>query len=91
MYISRPFFDFVYDVQKNLQHDSAGIGVFFNKELNESRNLMSKLARSTLTSPSTTRAHQFCANTFFKVLLKGETFEIGHGRYKKIKNFMPFS
>jgi hypothetical protein len=47
------FFDIMSEVQKDLQDVSAGIGQFLKNLTKENfvRNLMSKLARSTLTSP----------------------------------------
>jgi hypothetical protein len=50
-------FDVVYKVIQELQEVSAGISIFLNKAHKFSRNLMSKSARSTLTSPGTIRVH----------------------------------
>jgi hypothetical protein len=61
MYIKMSFFDVMSETQKDLEDNSAGIG-FFSKNLvhkNFVRNLMSKLARSTLTSSGTIRVKNY--------------------------------
>jgi conjugal transfer/entry exclusion protein len=54
MDIDTSFFDVMSEVQKDLEDVSAGIDQIKNNTLykNFARNLTSKLARSTLTSPS---------------------------------------
>jgi hypothetical protein len=59
MYVKTSFFDVMSEVQKDFKDVSAGIGQIKNNTLykNFARNLMSKLARSTLTSPSWIRVN----------------------------------
>ncbi len=54
MDIKTSFVDVMSEVQKNSQDISAGIGQFFKNQTHKNfvRNLTSKLARSTLTSPA---------------------------------------
>jgi hypothetical protein len=55
MYINTSLFDILYEVQKDLQDVSAGIGIFYPVHKNFVGNLTSKLARSTVDMPSTNR------------------------------------
>ncbi len=60
MYIKTSCFVIVYEVKKDLQDFSAEIGILKNQAHNIfSCNLTSKSARSTLTSPSTSKAKCF--------------------------------
>ncbi len=58
MYFKTSFFEVMSDAQKDSEDISAGIGFFFNQtHKNFAQNFMSKLVRSTLTSPSTIRVN----------------------------------